>query len=125
MLFVASLAFDLSVFDLYGAFHSSQMPPKGQNFIYYNNPVADQLIMQGRTEFDFAKRKALLQQLEAVLADDQPYTWTIQVSEKWVINRRLHGVKDSRGFGLFTWYPGEFDWWIPRDERSHDRPAGK
>jgi len=111
--------------DLYGAFHSSQMPPKGQNFIYYNNPVADQLIMQGRTEFDFAKRKALLQQLEAVLADDQPYTWTIQVSEKWVISRRLHGVKESRGYGLFTWYPGEFDWWIPRDERIHDRPAGK
>jgi peptide/nickel transport system substrate-binding protein len=111
--------------DLYAAFHSSQIPPKGQNFIYYNNPAADQLIMQGRTQLDFAKRKATLQQLHAVLSDDQPYTWTIQVSEKWVINRRLHNVKDSRGYGLFTWYPGEFDWWIPRDERVHDRPAGK
>lgn len=111
--------------DLYAAFHSTQIPPKGQNFVYYNNPVADQLIVQGRTELDFAKRKAALQQLHAVLSADQPYTWTIQVSEKWVISRRLHGVKDSRGYGLFTWYPGEFDWWIPRDERIHDRPAGK
>ncbi|HEY2091038.1 MAG TPA: ABC transporter substrate-binding protein [Thermoanaerobaculia bacterium] len=111
--------------DLYGAFHSSQIPPKGQNFVYYNNPVADQLITQARTELDFDKRKALLQQLHAVLTADQPYTWTIQVSEKWTISRHLHGVKESRGYGLFLWYPGEFDWWIPRDERVHDRSAGK
>ena len=111
--------------DLYAAFHSSQIPPKGQNFVYYNNPVADQLIVQGRTELDFAKRKAALQQLHQVLSADQPYTWTIQTSEKWVISRRLHGVKESRGYGLFTWIPGEFDWWIPRDERIHDRRAGK
>ncbi len=111
--------------DIYAVFHSSQIPPKGQNFAYYNNPVADQLITQGRTELDFAKRKAILQQLDAVLAADQPYTWTIQVSEKWVLSRHLHGVKESRGYGLFTWYPGEFDWWIPANERTHDRPAGK
>ncbi len=111
--------------DVYAVFHSSQTPPKGQNFVYYNNPVADQLIMQGRTELDLAKRKAALQQLHAVLSADQPYSWTIQVSEKWVLSRRLHGVKESRGFGLFSWYPGEFDWWIPREERVHDRPAGK
>ena len=110
--------------DLYAAFHSSQFPPKGQNFVYYNNPAADHLIELGRTELDFDKRKAVLQQLHAVLTEDQPYTWTIQVSEKWAISRHLHGVKESRGgYGLFTWYPGEFDWWIPRDERVHDRAA--
>lgn len=111
--------------DLYQVFHSTQTPPKGQNFVYYNNPVADQLILQGRGELNFAKRKAILQQLHAVLTADQPYTWTIQVSEKWVLSRRLHGVKVSPGYGLFTWYPGEFDWWIPRDERIHDRSPGK
>ncbi|HEY2324738.1 MAG TPA: ABC transporter substrate-binding protein [Thermoanaerobaculia bacterium] len=111
--------------DLYQTLHSTQTPPKGQNFVYYNNPVADQLMTQARAELDFAKRKALLQQLHAVLSADQPYSWTIQVSEKWVLSRRLHGVKVSSGYGLFTWYPGEFDWWIPRDERVHDRPAGK
>jgi peptide/nickel transport system substrate-binding protein len=111
--------------DLYAALHSSQFPPKGQNFVYYSNPEADKLIEQGRTELDFNKRKATLQQLHAVLAEDQPYTWTIQVSEKWAISRHLHGVKESRGFGLFSWYPGPFDWWIPRDERMHDQGARK
>lgn len=111
--------------DLYAALHSSQFPPKGQNFVYYSNPEADKLIEQGRTELDFNKRKAILQQLHAVLADDQPYTWTIQVSEKWAISRHVHGVKESRGFGLFSWYPGPFDWWIPRDERMHDQGARK
>jgi peptide/nickel transport system substrate-binding protein len=111
--------------DLYAAFHSTQTPPKGQNFVYYSNPEADKLIEQGRTELDFDKRKTALQQLHAVLTADQPYTWTIQVSEKWAVSRHLRGVKESRGYGLFTWYPGEFDWWLPRDERVHDHGAVK
>ena len=111
--------------DLYAALHSSQIPPKGQNFVYYSNPVADKLIEQARTELDFDKRKAALQQLHAVLSEDQPYTWTIQVSEKAALNRRVHGVKESRGYGLFSWYPGVLDWWTPRDGRAHDRGVQK
>lgn len=107
------------------AFLSTQFPPKGQNLVYYSNPTIDQLVIEARTQLDFDKRKAILQQVHAILAADQPYTWTIQVSEKWAISRHVHGVKVSRGYGLFTWYPGEFDWWIPRNERVHDRPAGK
>jgi peptide/nickel transport system substrate-binding protein len=107
--------------DLYNLFHSSEAPPKGQNIVFYNNPEADRLIDAARRELDISKRQKLLQQLHALLAEDQPYTWTIQVSEKWAINRRVHNVKESRGYGLFAWYPGEFDWWIPRDQRTHDR----
>lgn len=107
--------------DLYNLFHSSEAPPKGQNLVYYNNPEADRLIDAARHELDVSKRQKIQQQLHALLADDQPYTWTIQVSEKWGIRRRVHNVKVSRGYGLFMWYPGEFDWWIPRDQRTHER----
>ncbi|HEX7419207.1 MAG TPA: hypothetical protein VF505_04940, partial [Thermoanaerobaculia bacterium] len=51
-------------------------------------------------------------QLQVILADDQPYTWVNQPSIKWAVNRRVRGVKDGKGFGLFIWYPGELDWWI-------------
>lgn len=106
--------------DVYQILHSSQFPPKGQNFVYYSNPVADRLIDTGRRELDYSKRQKIYQQLHEVLAEDQPYTWTIQVSEKWALSRAIHNVKESRGWGLFTWAPGEFDWWIARDQRRHE-----
>jgi len=110
--------------DPFGAFHSSQVPPRGQNFTGYQNRELDKLIEQGRTELDPAKRQQIFYRIHELLAADQPYTWTIQVAVKWAISKRIHNVKDSRGWGLYTWYPGEFDWWIPRDQRIHDR-AGR
>ena len=94
-------------------FHSSQFPPNGQNTIFYKNPAADALIDQGRRELDHSKRIAIYRRLHALLADDQPYTWTIQVSLKWAVSKRIHNVKESKGWGLYLWYPGELDWWIP------------
>jgi peptide/nickel transport system substrate-binding protein len=98
--------------DQYIAFHSSQAPPRGQNFVFYSNPVADRLMEQARREIDMSKRKDLYWKLHEVLADDQPYTWIVQVSAKWGVNKRVRGVTASRGLGYFLWYPGEFDWWI-------------
>ncbi len=106
--------------DPYPLYHSSQIPPHGQNFVYYSNPEADRLIDEGRTTLDQSKRVAIYQQLHAILAEDQPYRWTLQVSVKWAINKHVHGVAESKGYGLFLWYPGEFDWWIPKNQRTHE-----
>lgn len=101
--------------DPHALFHSTQVPPRGQNIVYYSNPVADQLLDQARRELDQSKRKELYWRLHEVLADDQPYTWVCQVSLKWGVNRRVHGVVASRGYGYFGWTPGELGWWIPRE----------
>jgi peptide/nickel transport system substrate-binding protein len=106
--------------DPYQILHSSQFPPTGQNFVFYKSAEADRLIEEGRRTFDRDKRIKIYRQLQAVLADDQPYTWTIQVAKKWAVNKRVHGVKESNGWGLLGWYPGEFDWWIPARYRKHD-----
>lgn len=98
--------------DPFALFHSTQFPPRGQNFVYYSNAEADRLIDAGRRELDPSKRVDIYRQLHAVLAEDQPYTWVNQPSLKWVVSRRVHGVKESKGWGLFIWYPGEFDWWV-------------
>lgn len=107
--------------DPFATMHSSQIPPHGQNFVFYSNPEADALIEQGRRELDQSKRVKIYQRLHELLAADQPYTWTIQVSSKWALSKRVKNVKEGRGYGLFLWYPGEFDWWIPPDQRIHDR----
>jgi peptide/nickel transport system substrate-binding protein len=99
-------------------YHSSQFPPAGQNFVFYKSAAADALIEQGRRELNHAKRVAIYRQLHAVLADDQPYTWTVQVSAKWAISKRIKNVKESKGWGLFLWYPGELDWWIPKSQQG-------
>jgi peptide/nickel transport system substrate-binding protein len=105
--------------DPYGLLHSSQWPPHGQNVVFYKDPQADALIEAGRKEFNQSKRTDIYHRLHEVAAADQPYTWTVQVSVKWAISRRLHGVRESKGYGLFLWYPGEFDWWIPASQRTH------
>jgi peptide/nickel transport system substrate-binding protein len=103
--------------DPFTLFHSSQVPPHGQNFVAYSNPVADKLMEEGRRTFDIAKRIPIYQKLHEVLGEDQPYTCTVQVSSKWAINKRVRNVKESKAWGLFLWYPGELDWWIAPDAR--------
>jgi peptide/nickel transport system substrate-binding protein len=119
----AYLGFDLDNDpDPYNILHSEQFPPRGQNFVYYRNPEVDRLIDAARAELDRSKRKELYWRVHQIVADEQPYTWTIQVSSKWGINRRVRGVELSRGYGFNLWYPGPFAWWIPQGQRVHDRP---
>ena len=98
--------------DPHSLFHSSQIPPHGQNFVFYSNPEADRLIDGARRELDTARRKQLYWRLHALLASDQPYTWTVQVTTKWAVSNRLRGVELSPSYGAFGWYPGELNWWI-------------
>ena len=101
--------------DPYALFHSSQFPPRGQNFVFYQNGEADRLMDEARRELDVSKRKDLYWRLHEVLAGDQPYAWIVQVSAKWGLNKRVRGVNASRGFGFYLWYPGELDWWIAQE----------
>jgi len=102
--------------DPYALFHSSQVPERGQNFVFYSNAEADRLMDEARRELDVSKRKDMYWRLHEILAEDQPYTWVVQVSYKWGLNRRVHGVLSSRGFGFFQWYPGELGWWIAQPD---------
>lgn len=104
--------------DLYSTFHSSQFPPQGQNFVHYSNPTVDRLIEQSRVEFDQQKRTELFRQLHGILAEQQPYTFTIQVSTKWAVAKRIRNVEVAEAFGLFGWHPGPFEWWIAPDPQE-------
>lgn len=108
--------------DPFALFHSSQIPPRGQNLVFYSNPDADRLIDAGRHEFKQSERVKIYRQLHQLLANDQPYTWTVQASSKYGISKRLRNVNDSKGWGFFGWYPGELGWWIPENQR---RPEAK
>ena len=112
--------------DPYAIFHSTQIPANGgQNFVFYSNPEADRIMEEARHELDPSKRKDQYWRLHEIMAEDQPYTWIVQVSAKWGLNKRLQGVVSSRGFGFFQWYPGELGWWIASPQGdAQPRTAG-
>ena len=54
-------------------FSSKKIPPNGSNRGHYRNPRLDALLDQARMEMDREKRKALLWEIQKILADDEPY----------------------------------------------------
>jgi peptide/nickel transport system substrate-binding protein len=101
--------------DLYPLFHSTEWPDRGKNTTFYKNSSVDRLIEKARVEGDPLKRQRLQHQLHAALAQEQPYSWAIELPSNWGINRRVHGVKIVGGAGLFFWYPGELEWSLEPD----------
>ncbi|HVT01959.1 MAG TPA: ABC transporter substrate-binding protein [Thermoanaerobaculia bacterium] len=111
--------------DLYALFHTDQIPPHGQNWVFYSNPEVDALLVQGREAMDQKQRTVIYQKLHQILAADQPYTWVLQESVKWASNKRLRNVKESRALGPFFWVPGPRDWWIPTPFRKRELSASR
>ena len=54
-------------------FSSKKFPPSGSNRGRYRNPQLDALLDQARVETDREKRKALLWQIQKIVAEDEPY----------------------------------------------------
>jgi len=61
--------------DLKQMFHSDSTAKGMDNFIQWRCPEADRLIDLARTTLDDEERMKVWQQLEAVIADEQPYTF--------------------------------------------------
>ena len=62
---------DPAMFDF--VFSSKKMPPYGANRGHYRNPALDGLIEQQATEMDREKRKALVWEIQKIVAEDEPY----------------------------------------------------
>jgi peptide/nickel transport system substrate-binding protein len=62
---------DPDIFDY--VFNSKRMPPLGANRGHYRNSVLDALIEQEKVEMDRDKRKAIVWQIQKMVAEDEPY----------------------------------------------------
>ena len=54
-------------------FSSKKIPPNGSNRGHYRNPKLDALLDQARVEMDREKRKAVLWEIQKIVAEDEPY----------------------------------------------------
>ena len=85
----------------YVIFYSKNTPPDGQNRGYYNNPKVDQLIMQGRSTFDRAKRKPVYAEIQKIVQEDLPYISLYMQKNVAVMRSNIDGyVQYPAGFWL-------------------------
>ena len=99
--------------DPYQVWHSSQAD-KGSNFVGFKNDEADHIMEQARLEFDQAKRVAMYHRFDAILHDEQPYTFLFCIQELEALDKRFAGVKVYK-FGLDS-----REWWVPANlQRYH------
>jgi peptide/nickel transport system substrate-binding protein len=100
--------------DPYPHFHSSQAPPRGQNYGFYRNPEADRAMEAARHEADPERRIAAYRQVHRLLAADPPADFLWGADQYWGISRKIEGVAMSP-LGLFHFLPGPLGWGPARD----------
>ncbi len=76
-------------------FSSAKFPPAGANRGHYKNPQLDMLLNESRVEMDREKRKALLFQIQQIVATDEPYINLWYVDNVCVHRDRLTGISMS------------------------------
>lgn len=104
--------------DQFNIWHSSQQGGDKFNFIGYNNPQVDKLLVQGRTELDPAKRQAIYHEFAKVLLEDSPIVYLSAGYGLSAIHKRVKGIADpipAAGVG----YESE-KWFIPQPLRRNE-----
>jgi peptide/nickel transport system substrate-binding protein len=87
--------------DGYAIWHSSQYP-NGFNFIGYNNPRVDQLLVDARRELVTTKRAGLYHQLYQHIAADLPYIFLFFPKANIGIYHYVQGLSQPGPAGLFN-----------------------
>ncbi|TCZ75809.1 peptide ABC transporter substrate-binding protein [Paenibacillus albiflavus] len=78
-----------------GIWHSSEIEG-GLNTVSYSNPEVDKLIDEDLKSFDMAKRKELLNKVDALIAEDQPYTFLYSPTTTLAYPAKLEGYNPNR-----------------------------
>ncbi len=75
--------------DLYQIWHSSQSGPQQLNFVGYNNPWADELILRIRQEYNRDVQRQLTRKLHGLIHEDQPYTFLYAPLSTRVLDKKI------------------------------------
>ncbi len=87
--------------DDYSLFHSSQIED-GFNFVSYNNPKVDELLVAGRTTMDVEIRKPIYDEIQQLIHDDYPYIFLMYSKANAVFSEKIHGLNPNPIDSLFV-----------------------
>jgi len=87
------------------------------NFVSYNNPEADALMVKGLKEPDPEKAAVIWKELQAMIYEDQPYTFLYWIDEIIGVHERFQdtSIDVQSPFGDL------YKWWVPADEVKYKR----
>lgn len=109
------LDYDPNQFDKW---HSSKTGPNDYNWMHYQNKGVDRLLELGVSTYDRAKRKKYYDQLQEILAVDQPCTFLWVHDALPIIHSRFHGIKPAP-IGIDY----NFDrWFVPKHLQKYEAP---
>lgn len=83
--------------NVYMIYHSKFINDGTNNLASYNSPEADKLIEQGRTTSEMSQRKPIYQQLQKVLAEDQPCVPILYGNNIYALNDKVSGMVPRNG----------------------------
>jgi peptide/nickel transport system substrate-binding protein len=81
--------------DIYSIWHSSKTREGEFNFISYQNPQVDELLVKGRQTCDQEERKKIYQEVHRLIAEDQPYTFLYYPMALPIVHKRFKGIEPS------------------------------
>ena len=106
-----STAFDP---DDYSIFHSSKCTtkenPDDNNFVCWQNPEADKLLEEGRTELDQAKRKDIYFQFQLIAHNDIPYDFLWADLRHAGLTKTVSSTSSGIDLGSVNYYWNQDSW---------------
>jgi peptide/nickel transport system substrate-binding protein len=90
-------------------FNSKKVPPYGANRGHYKNPALDELLGQQAAEPDREKRKAIIEKIQEIIAEDEPYIMLWYYDNVCVHRQRVTNISIPPG--------GEYDFLTSADLR--------
>jgi len=97
--------------DLYDIWHSSKTGKGEYNFIGYNNPEVDRLLVQGRRVFSVAERKKVYYRIHEILADEQPYAFLYVPDATPIVHKRFKGIEVAPLGIMYNFN----QWYVPKN----------
>lgn len=79
-------------YDQYQIWHSSQCHPDEMNYVGYQNPRADALLLQLEAEYDHTKIIQLAGELQQIIYQDQPYLFLFVPQSTSVLQRGSYRI---------------------------------
>lgn len=101
--------------DPFDIWHSSKQGKKELNFISFENPEVDDLLVRARHTLDRGERKRYLARFQEILAEEQPYTFLFVPHTNLAIHRRFKGI-DPGPAGIMHNF---IKWYVPENQRRY------
>ena len=102
--------------DQYDIWHSSKTAPKELNFVHFQDPEVDRLLVEGRGTFDIEKRRDCYYKIQDILAREQPYTFLYVPDALEAVSSRFQGIEPAPSgimHNLIKWY-------VPKQEQTRN-----